>query len=228
MKIQLFTFLFFIGGALSAQTSFGPTVSYNFNSFRGNSAFEVTPGFGVGGFFKHQLTDFLAPKVELAYFQQGAYLQDYAVSAPELTRNRSRVTFHSIHVPLLLELSLPTLRDEPIRPKLSLGGFYNFIFNAEERYFNSIRVAGYPRVESFGRSNVTRQFEQMQYGLIGALGGEIKLFSLPVSLEFRYLYNLNPISKSGTRNDVNLRNTFTEWGDQLYLGTVSFNVQVTL
>ncbi len=227
-SLLLCFFLVMVAGSTLAQTSFGPTASYNFNSFRGNTAFKVTPGFGIGGFFKHQVTGFLTPKIELAYFQQGAFLEDYVVSAPELLRNRARVTFHSIHVPVLLEFSLPSLRGEAIQPKLSLGGFYNFIFNAEERFYNSIRVPGYSRVERFGRSDVTGQFEQMQYGLIGAIGGEIQMFSLPVALEFRYLYNLNQISKDGTRNNINLRNSFDEWGDQLYLGTVSFNVQVTL
>jgi hypothetical protein len=228
MKSALTLLLLLVVGSLCAQAGYGVTASYNFNSFRGNSSFNVTPGLGVGGFFKYQISGVLTPKIELTYFQQGALLEDYIVSAPELSRNRSRVTFHSVHVPLLMELSLPSLRDEPIRPKLSVGGFYNFIFYSEERFYNTIRVPGYPRVDRLGRSDVTGLFEQMQYGLIGALGGEIQLFSLPVALEFRYLYNINPISKDGTRNNFNLRNSFDEWGNRLYLGTVSFNIQVTL
>lgn len=220
--------LVFASTSLVAQSAIGPSASYNFNSFRGNSSFQVKPGFGVGGFFKYQITGFLAPKIELMYFQQGAALKDYVVSAPELLRNRARLTFHSVHVPVLFELRLPSLQGEPIQPKLSLGGFYNFVFKSEERFYNSIWVPGYPRIESFGRSDVTEQFEQTQYGLIGAIGGEIRLFSLPVALEFRYLYNMNPISKDATRNSVNLKNTFDEWGDRLYLGTVSFNVQINL
>jgi len=216
------------GGGLYAQSAYGVSVSYNFNSFRGNSSFQVTPGVGVGGFYKYRVASFLTPKVELGYFQQGAFLEDYAVSPPELSRNRARVTFHAIHLPLLLEFSLPSLVDESIKPKLSLGGFYNFNFMAQERFYNTIRVPGYARIDRAGRSDVTGQFQQVQYGLIGALGGEIKIFSLPVALEFRYLYNLNPISRGGTRNDTNLTNTFDEWGDRLHLGTVSFNIQVTL
>lgn len=227
-KWNLVTAFLLLAAGVAAQSNYGASLSYNFNSFRGNSSFQVTPGVGVGGFFKYRVASFLTPKVELHYFQQGAFLEDYAVSAPELTRNRARVTFHSVHVPLLFEFSLPSLADEPIRPKLSLGGFYNFIFNADERFYNTIRVPGYARIDRPGRSNVTGQFEQIQYGLVGAIGGEIRLFSLPVALEFRYLYNLNPISKSGTQNSINLANTFDEWGDRLHLGTLCFLVQVTL
>jgi hypothetical protein len=227
-KWNLLTVLLLAGGSAMAQANYGVSVSYNFNSFRGNSSFQVTPGVGVGGFFKYRVASFFTPKAELSYFQQGAFLEDYDVSPPELSRNRARVTFHSIHLPLLMEFSLPSLVDEPIRPKLTLGGFYNFIFNAQEQFYNTIRVPGYPRVDRAGRSDVTGQFQQIQYGLIGALGGEIRVFSLPVALEFRYLFNLNPISKAGTRNDTNLTNTFDEWGDRLRLATLSFNIQVTL
>jgi hypothetical protein len=210
-----------------AQFSAGPTASYNFNSFRGNKAFDVIPGYSVGGFVSYRLTDYASPKAELLYARQGGNLIDYPVLGSELYRKKSTVSFHSLQVPLMVDLGLPSLVDAPLKPRLSLGAAYSFVISARERYYNVINFGG-RSLQERGYTTVTDQFSRSQFSLVGAIGGEFTMFSMPVSLEFRYLYGLTDISQPGTRNDANLVRTFQEWGNDLRLGTLSFTVQVLL
>jgi hypothetical protein len=210
-----------------AQFAVGPTAAYNFNSFRGNKAFDVIPGFSVGGFVSYPLTTYATPKVELLYARQGANLIDYPVLGSELYRKKSTVSFHSLQIPLMVDLGLPSLAEASLKPRLSLGAAYSFVLSARERYYNVINFGG-RSLQERGYSTVTDQFSRSQFSLVGAIGGEFKIFSMPVSMEFRYLYGLTDISQPGTRNDANLVRTFQEWGNDLRLGTLSFTVQVLL
>jgi hypothetical protein len=56
----------------------------------------------------------------------------------------------------------------------------------------------------------------------------VQMFHKPVSIEFRYQYNIPRVNKAGTQNDLNLQATTEKWGDELYIHTLSINVAVTL
>lgn len=213
---------------LHAQIAIGAKAGYNFNSFRGNKEYEVVPGFTVGGFAKYPVLDFLTARAELLYVQQGARLEQYYVSQPELLHRRSRVTFHSIQVPVMAEFGLPSLGEEAVQPKLMLGGFYSFNVMARENYESVTKISGFAPMEDRHASNVTSLFQQNQFGLVGAIAAEVKAFGFPVALEFRYQYNLNPISTASNRNHFSLVNTHKRWGKDLYLSTLTFNVSVRL
>ena len=211
-----------------AQITGGAKAGINFNSFRANNKYDVVPGFNVGGFAKMQITDFLKVRGELLYNQQGANLIDYSVIIPDLYHSNAKIRFHSVQIPVLAELGIPSLNADAIQPKLLLGGFYSYAVSTRASFVNVAWVSGYNPVEYVGGTGMNSYFQRSQYGIVGGIAGEIVLFSKPVSLEFRYQYNLNNVNKPGVQSVYSLKNTFDEWGDNLYLSTLSFNVSVTL
>lgn len=213
-----------------AQIAVGPRVGINWNSFRGNKSFDVIPGLTIGGFARYQLFPFLTAKGELGYVQQGANLIDYSVLPGDLYRNNSQVVFHTIQLAGIGEFGLPSLAEEGIQPKVSVGAFYAPILYSRERYMNIATINGYPTVDYRGHSDVSDQFAKYQWGLIGAVGADVKVMGQPVYLEFRYQHNVGEVNIPGAANRTtyNMSKTFEEWGDNLRIGTVSFNVAVTI
>jgi hypothetical protein len=213
-----------------AQISVGPRVGINWNSFRGNKAFDVIPGLTIGGFGRYPVLPFLTAKAELGYVQQGANLIDYNVLPGDLYRNNAQVVFHTMQLAAIGEFGLPSLAEEGIQPKLSVGVAYSQILYSRERYMNVATINGYEPVAFRGHSKVSDQFRKNQWSLIGAIGTDVKVMSQPVYLEFRYQHNIGEIANvgGGYRSIYNMTNTFDEWGDNLYIGTVSFNVAVTI
>ena len=215
----------------NGQIAVGPKAGINFNSFRNSKEyrnyFDVIPGFNVGGFAKYPVLPFLTARVEALYMQQGANLYDYYV-INDLYRKNSKIRFHNFEVPVLAEFGLPSLAEESLQPKLLLGGFYSYTIYSRESYQNIARISGRPAIEYDGFSDTRDQFTRSQYGIIGALAAEMKVFNYPISLEFRYQYNINRANKPGTQNSYNLAATADKWGDKLYLHTLSINVAVTL
>jgi hypothetical protein len=225
-----FIFVVLVGFQVStiAQITGGAKAGINFNSFRGNNRYDVVPGLNVGGFAKMPVTDYLKLRGELLYFQQGANLMDYPVLQPDLYHSDATVRFHQVQIPVLAELGIPALSEESIQPKLLVGGFYSYTVSARERYTNVAKVGGYKPVEYLGYSTLDSYFDRSQFGITAGIAGEVKVFSYPVSLEFRYQYNFNRINKPDIQSAYRLSNTFKEWGSNLYLATLSFNVSVTL
>lgn len=211
-----------------SQIQVGAKVGYNFSSIRGVKEYDVVPSYNVGGFAKYMVTDFLHARAELLYFQQAINLEDYAVLPGELFRSKARVTFHNIQVPILAELGLPSLAEEPLQPKFLIGGFFSYTLYAREHFNNNVTVTGYDKIKYEGNSNVTSIFKRAQYGLQAAIVAELEAFGFPVSMEFRYQYNLNPFSEGDNANRYNLSATHERWGDKMYMSTLSFNIGVKL
>ena len=212
----------------TAQFTVGAKGGINLNSFRGNDEYDVVPGFNGGFFIKRPLLPFLSARVEALYMQQGANLIDYPVLLPDLRRSRSRVAFHSAEVPVLLEFGLPSLKEDNLQPKILVGGFYSYMVYARETYNNVIAVSGYGTVDYDGYSDVTSIFERQQYGFIGAIAADVKVRSVPISIEFRYQYNLDRVNRPKTQELPNLRLTHQKWGDDLNLSSLSINLAATL
>lgn len=210
------------------QLSGGAKAGINLNSLRGDESYDVIPGLNVGGYAKYKLTDFLSGRGELLYTQQGANLYDYRVLSSELYRTGSKVKFHSISLPLLLEFGLSSLTEDNLQPKLLVGGFYNYVFYARETYTNVAQVKGYDKISYEGSQDVSSLFEKAQYGFIGGIAADVVVFKRPVSFEFRYHYNVNGVNKPGTQRYYNLRGTHDKWGNDLKLATLSINVSVQL
>jgi hypothetical protein len=215
----------------SAQIAVGPKAGVNFNSFRQSKSFrnyfDPIGGFNFGGFAKYPITNFLKARVEVLYFQQGGNIYDYRVIS-EMYRSDAKVKFHNVEIPFLVELGLPSLNEDPLQPKLLLGGFYSTSLYSKESFTNIVKVSGREKIEYDGFLNVKDQYNRSQYGIVGGIGAEMKIFKYPVSLEFRYQYNLNRANKPGTQNSYNLQNTTDKWGNELKLHTLSINVGVTM
>lgn len=230
MRVKVYALGLFlcIGASGLAQVTVGGKGGINFNSFIGNKRYDVVPGFNVGGFAKYQVLDFLNVRAELLYSQQGGNLLDYEVLAPELRHSQAKLIFHNVQLPVIAELGLPSLKDERLQPKLLLGGYYSYAVSVRERFVNVVNVKGYPTIEYKGSSNVSEDYYRGQYGVLLGLAAEVDIFGLPVALEFRYQQGLNSVNRPLSRDKYNVKNTITEWGDDLDIATLSFNVAVTL
>jgi hypothetical protein len=215
----------------NAQIAVGPKLGANINSFRKSETFrnyfDPIPGFNVGAFAKYPVMDFLNARVELLYFQQGGNIYDYKV-INELSRSNAKVRFHNFEIPVLAELGLPSLKEDPLQPKILLGACYSYTVYTRESFTNIVKVSGRDKIQYDGFLNSQGQYNRGQIGLIAGLAAEMKMFNVPVTLEFRYQYNVNRANKPGTQNSYNLQNTTDKWGDQLKLHTLSINVAATL
>ncbi len=224
---------FIVSSAIPAfsQIAVGAKGGINFNSFRKSETFrnhfDAIPGFNLGAYGKYPVLPFLTARAEVLYFQQGGNLYDYRMAA-ELYHSDAKIKFHNVEIPLLAELSLPSLSEDPLQPKLLLGGFYSYSIYTRESYTSIITVSGYPTLTGDGYRNSQSQYYRSQAGLIAGLAAEMKVFNYPVSLEFRYQYNLNTQNKPGTQYDYDLKNTTGRWGNDLKLHTLSINIGVTL
>lgn len=217
--------------ASNCQIAVGPKAGINFNSFRSSKEyknhFDVVPGLNAGAYAKYILFPYLNVRAEALYAQQGANIYDYRVIS-ELTHRKAKVKFHNFQIPVLAEFGLPSLAEDPLQPKILLGGFYSYTFYTRESYVNVAKLYGAPEVEYNGYSDVQSQFTRNQFGLIAGLAAEMKIFSKPVSIEFRYQFNLNRVNQPGSQNSYNLKPTTDKWGSELYLQTLSINIGVTL
>lgn len=215
----------------SAQIAVGPKAGVNFNSFRKSKSFrnyfDPIGGFNVGAFAKYPIMDFLNVRAELLYFQQGGNIYDYRVIS-EMYRSGAKVKFHNFEVPVLAELGIPSLNEDPLQPKLLLGACYSYTVYARESFTNIVKISGREKIEYDGFIDAQNQYNKGQIGLIMGIGAEMKMFKVPVSLEFRYQSNLNRANKPGTQNSYNLQNTTEKWGNELKLHTLSINVAATL
>jgi hypothetical protein len=215
----------------SAQIAVGPKAGVNFNSFRKSKSFrnyfDPIGGFNIGAFAKYPVTDFLKARAEILYFQQGGNIYDYRVIS-EMYRSGAKVKFHNLEIPVLAELGIPSLNEDPLQPKLLLGACYSYTMYARESFTNIVKISGRDEIEYDGFLNAQNQYNRGQIGLIAGIGAEMKMFNVPVSLEFRYQSNLNRANKPGTQNSYNLQNTTSKWGSELKLHTLSINVAATL
>ncbi len=232
-RILLISCVFFLTLSItgSAQILVGVKGGINFNSFRKSEDykdhFDVIPGLNLGAVAKYPVLPFLNARVELLYMQQGANIYDYTILS-DLSRRKAKIRFHNVAVPVIAELGLPSLREDILQPKLLLGAFYSYTIYARESFENVADLEGRPAVMFDGHTNVTSQFHRGQYGLLAGIAAEVKMFSKPVSIEFRYQYNVNRANKTGTQNDYNLLATTEVWGNELRLHTLSINVGVTM
>jgi hypothetical protein len=216
---------------VSAQIAVGPKAGINFNSFRKSKTFrnyfDPIPGFNLGAYAKYPVTKFLNARAEVLYFQQGGNIYDYRVIS-EMYRSKAKVRFHNFEIPILAELGIPSLSEESLQPKLLVGGFYSYSVYTRESFTNIVKISGREEIRYDGFLNAQNQYNRGQVGLIAGIAAEMKMFNMPVTLEFRYQYNLNRLNKAGTQNSYNLQNTTDKWGEQLRLHTLSVNVGVTL
>jgi hypothetical protein len=91
-----------------------------------------------------------------------------------------------------------------------------------------VQVGGYDPVEYKGTSDVSGDFYRNQFGLVAGIAAEMNIKTYPVSIEFRYHYNLNPVNRPDTSTKYYLKNTTEVWGDNLKIATLSLSVAVTL
>lgn len=217
-----------IASASQAQLLVGVRGGHNINSFRGDDAFDAVPGFNAGGVFRYQPLSFLTARLELLYVQQGANIIDYTAIYPYLDRSRVRVAFHNAAVPVLVELGLPSLLERGFQPKLIVGGFYSYTVYARETYNNVIHVNGYEPMAYEGATDFTPFINRHQYGFIGAVAADVRFGETPVSIEVRYQYNYNQVNKAQTSLLPSMHRTHNQWGDKLYLATLSISLTATL
>lgn len=215
-----------VANASHAQTSISLRAGYNLNTFRGSENPDFVSGYHAGVVLRYPALSFLTARVEALYMQQGARLVDYSVVS-FLDHRDARVEFHNVQVPVLAELGIPALNESRIQPRLIVGAFYSYTISAREVYNSHLRAGG-PSVVYKSSSDFAPYINRHQYGFIGAMAADIKVAATPVSIEFRYQYNYNEVNQSGTPSLSNLRPTHEEWGNTLYLGTLSLSLTATL
>jgi hypothetical protein len=235
MKKLLFsvsvTMIVMVTQTVCAQINIGPKAGFNYNSFHKNLGVknfqDAIPGFHAGVFGKYSVLEFLSVRAELIYNLQGSGVEDYRALS-DLYRKDVKLAFHNAALPIIVELGLPGMAEAKVQPKLLLGGYYSYLFYARESYSNVAQLSGSPSVVFEGFTNVTDQFNQHQFGAIAGIGADVLIFSRPVSLDLRYQYNVNPVNKNGTEFSYNLSGVHAEWGNDLFVHTLSFSAGVSL
>ena len=219
-----------ISAPLFAQISIGAKVGANFTSlgdFTFYNSERSSIKYNVGGYAEYNVTSFLDARAEILYFQEGGNLNDYYVYEPYVLRKDVKLTSHNLQIPIIAQLSLPSLKEKKISPKLMLGGYYSYAFQFRERYTKVIRIPGLPFSESETALDVSSQYNQSNFGYLIGIGANLKLFGKELNVDFRYTRPLNNLNADpGLLSDQIL--DVVDSNNKLYSGTFSINAGLNL
>lgn len=219
-----------------AQIAVGAKVGANLNQF--NQPGTIF-GFTGGGFAKYKALPFADVKVEVLYNQQGGARQDYTRSYANIGGNVSSVNYsnrsvvlHNLEIPLLAELSHPSFSDEIISPRLLIGAAYGMNLSANEQHdkrYNFVNSTVPYANTSDERENVSSNYTQNQWGLIGGFAIDFTSGEQTCTLEVRYRKGINQLNNL---NQVvppldNLPGTVGQEGD-LYTSSLTISFAMTL
>lgn len=226
-----------------SQVEVGARVGVNLNQFQQPG---TTVGYNAGVFASYQVLPFLGVKIEPHYSLEGGGRPDYVRDYSDISDNIDQivfmnpsVNFHTIQVPLLVELSLPSMSEEAIRPVLILGASYGVSLLSMEqhtkRYIFPSEMLGssvyYPpgMDVSYQRENVTDNYARNQWSMLAGFGLKMKTASRNFAFDVRYrhgLNNLNQLRFASPGNGIDLGVPGT--GGQLFSSTISLNLSMSI
>jgi Outer membrane protein beta-barrel domain len=131
----------------------------------------------AGGVFFDLGLGFVSIQPEILYVRMGA-----AYEVDEL--NSLEFRLHYIQAPVLLRLNI--IPAGPVRPFLCGGGYGAYLLKSE----GVMEIDGVTE-----KTDVTDEYERIDYGLVGGAGIMFKLGIIGLSVEGRYTYGLANIIK---------------------------------
>ncbi len=208
-----------------AQLSVGALTGVNLNQFTMPGS---TLGVNAGFFGSYKLMPFLSMRLELLYSQQGGGRQNYSLPLDELAGNISQLNYinpyvylHTLHAPVLIDLTLPEFEDAAFRPQFLLGGSYSYMLAADELHtaqyiFKDGTFANIPYL----RENVGANYSSSQFSLIGGIGIIFKGNKRDFAFDIRYRQGITQLNT--------VRQTLSYKDGQLFSSSLSFNFSMTL
>lgn len=178
-------------------------------------------GASIGIFAEFIPIPFLGISLETNYLMSGASSVSPYLIYPEsvispsggsITKISSDITFHSIQVPVLINIR-PKVEGN-VTPKLSVGYMFEYLFYATSK--DQLLIAGSSKIPLSYQSveDVTSSFQKWNHGPVFGTGIDFKGTRLKYSLEVRYQLGLRDINGLAGLNVFNHQpdfsmNTFT-------------------
>lgn len=183
-------------------------------------------GFAAGIFGIYEINEMFGVQAELSYFQfGGSYLQfrdesRFGGSDDVFNRNvkDADVSLHNIYLPIQLSIKF---FDNPIVPKFLIGPYISYTPYATESYQTTGQLEGGVFVTTAGKSQVTDQYKDFQFG--ATIGFQ---FEIPSDADYtlliggNYQYGITPVKQSFSYID------FVEVTENVYSNAFNFSVGV--
>lgn len=198
-----------------AQLHLGASVGANLNHADFQQVSTWSPGGNAGFFATYDLSDFLFLNSGVSFSQiGGGYDSGYYYVRPDVFRQKVRITFNAVNVPLYVSATLPSLASSSVRPLLMVGAEYSYSLQTMESYENVYPYRGGSYASPERSRSSTTFFEAHQPAMLFGAGVSLNLFGMPGSIDLRYRSNFEKLT---------LKN-----GEQARLKTLSLNLRLTL
>ena len=217
--------------SVNAQFLIGAQTGVNLNQFTMPG---TTIGINAGAFGSYKFLPFLSARLEIMYSQEGGGRQNYSLALaggsmlPDLRTNIAALNYinpyvyiHNLHVPLMVELTLPEFDQASVAPKLLLGGSYSYMISANEMHtklyqFTDGTFANVPYLTEV----VTADYVASQISILAGLGLDFKGEKRNFSFDIRYRQGLTQLN--------NIKESFSFKDGRLFSSTLSFNFSMSI
>ena len=177
-------------------------------------------GATVGGYASMSVTSFLTGRAELMYAISGGTMENYAIGG--LTRTNVRAIMHNLEIPVIAELSMPSMSDSKVQPKVRLGVQYGINLGAQEKFESRINSPFGSQTEK-DFANISNSLTTSYFGYLVGLGVDIE----GMSIELRYNHNLTSMESDSAPTST-LQSTLRNYGGELRTSTFSINLSMPL
>jgi hypothetical protein len=170
-----------------AQIQIGPKAGVNLNHTALFKRSTYALAFNAGGFARYDLTDFLNVQAEVVYSQLGTgYTSGYYYYRPSIYRDDVDVTFHTVAIPVFITVTLPSLAEASVTPRLLAGAEYAYAIKITESYRNIYSYRNDQVKSSRTSTDVTDNYDSHNIGLVLGAGASMELFGKKTFIDLRY------------------------------------------
>ncbi len=177
-------------------------------------------GATVGGYVSMSVTSFLAGRAEVMYAISGGTMENYSIGG--FTRTNVRAITHNLEFPVMAELSMPSMSESKVQPKVRLGVQYGVNLSAQEKFETRVNSPFGSQTEK-DYASISSGFTTGYFGYLVGLGVDIE----GLSIEFRYNHTLTSMESDSAPTSA-LQSTLNNYGGELRTSTFSINLSMPL
>jgi len=133
-----------------------------------------------------------------------------------------RAITHNLEFPVMAELSMPSMSESKVQPKVRLGVQYGVNLSAQEKFETRVNSPFGSQTER-DYASISSGFTASYFGYLVGLGVDIE----GLSIEFRYNHNLTSMESDSAPTST-LQSTLNNYGGELRTSTFSINLSMPL
>ncbi|MCG8700907.1 MAG: PorT family protein [Bacteroidales bacterium] len=201
-----------VGWSQAGELSYGVKVGASFSGFTHNMDVytQYKTGFAAGAVVNYNALAIVGVGLEVNFQQSGAFhttpfdvYPSSALGGTDIDKVTSDVTMNALNIPLLINFA--PLSGNDISPRIVVGFALDYYFNVTSRDLLELDGSFDLPLESRSYSNVTNNYQSINYGPLAGFGLDMNTASFTYFIEGRYQVGLNNVSNLGTLRTSNGR-----------------------